>query len=119
MHAYVHLNTKEREPVEDAVRYLTRNAPHMRYDLYLARGWSIATGVIEGGCKHGVRDRMQRSGMKWARLGADAMLQLRTVRINGDWDDYQRFRRHAEQLRLYGAPPPLDLIEDQALALAS
>lgn len=113
------LTRSNRTPVDDAVRYFTRNAPLMRYDLCLARGWPIATGVIEGGCKHLVRGRMERSGMKWTRSGAQAMLDLRAVRINGDWDDYQLFRRHQEHQRLYGRCPPSACPEAQAVALAA
>ncbi len=113
------LNETQRKPVQDAVRYFTNNAPFMRYDVYLARGWPIATGAIEGGCKHVVRGRMTGSGMRWTRPGAQAMLHLRAVRINGDWDDYQRFHRHQEHLRLYASAPPTPCLEDQALALAA
>jgi len=82
------LATYRRAPVDAAIRYFTGNAPYMRYALYLSRGWPVATGDIEGGCKHMVRGRMEGSGMKWARPGADAMLQLRAARINDDWDSY-------------------------------
>jgi hypothetical protein len=108
-----------RKPVLDAIRYFTNHASSMRYDLYLARGWPIASGVIEGACKHVVRGRLDRSGMKWARSGAHAMLQLRTVRINGDWDAYQRFHRQQVHLRRYGTAAPPDHAEAQALALAA
>ena len=91
----------------------------MQYDLYLRRGWPVATGVIEGGCKHLVRGRMDGSGMKWARPGAEAMLQLRAARINDDWDGYQRFRRHREQLRLHGTAPPISYPEADVLAQAA
>ena len=111
--------SRRKPPIQDAIRYFTNHAPYMRYDLYLARGWPIATGVIEGACKHVVRDRLDRSGMKWARPGAHAMLQLRTVRINHDWDHYQRFHRHREHLRLYGTASAPSLAEAQALRLAA
>ncbi len=115
----VRLTRSKRTPVDDAVRYFTRNAPFMRYDLCLAHGWPIATGVIEGGCKHLVRGRMDGSGMKWTRHGAQAMLELRAVRINDDWDDYQLFRCHQEHQRLYGACAPPACPEAQAVALAA
>jgi hypothetical protein len=91
------------KPVRDAIRYFSNHAAFMRYDLYLARGWPIASGVIEGACKHVVRGRLDRSGMKWARPGAHAMLQLRAVRINDDWDSFQRFLHRQEHLRLYAS----------------
>jgi hypothetical protein len=107
------------QPVVDAIRYFTNHAGSMQYDVYLARGWPIASGVIEGACKHVVRGRLDRSGMKWARTGAHAMLQLRTVRLNDDWDDYQRFHRRREHLRLYGSSHLPDPAEAQALSLVA
>ena len=113
------LPSYRRKPVDDAIRYFTNHASSMRYDLYLARGWPIASGAIEGACKHVVRGRMDCSGMKWARPGANAMLKLRIVRINDDWDDYQRFHCQQEHLRLYGTSSHPGPIEAQALALAA
>jgi hypothetical protein len=66
-----------------------------------------------------VRDRMERAGMKWTRQGASAMLQLRTVRLNGDWAAYQRLHRHRVHLRLYGRDPFTDHPELHALAQAA
>lgn len=101
--AQTSLSAWRQAPVQAAIRYFTNNAALMHYDQYLASGWPIASGVIEGSCKHAVRGRLDRPGMKWARPGAHAMLQLRTTRINDDWDDYQRFLRHREHLHLYGS----------------
>jgi len=66
--------------------YLARNAPYMDYATYLARGWPIATGVIEGACRHLVKDRCERSGMRWTIAGAEALLHLRCVHENDDWE---------------------------------
>ena len=54
--------------------YLERNLPYIRYDEYLARGWTIATGVIEGACRHLVKDRCELTGMRWTIDGAEALL---------------------------------------------
>jgi len=69
----------------------------MRNDYYLVQGWPIATGVIEGTCHHLVKDRMEQSGMRWTQLGAQAVLDLRAVRIN-------RQRQHQ---RLCGVDSPI------------
>ena len=114
-----HLKDDWRKPVDEAIRYFTRNAPHMRYDLYLARGWPIASGVIEGACRHVVRDRLDCSGMIWSQPGAHAMLQLRAVRINSDWDDYQSFHSRCQHQRLYDSPPPHASPECQIFDLAA
>ena len=58
----------------------------MRYDEYLAAGYPIASGVIEGACRHFVKDRMERADMRWMIEGAQAMLDLRSAALNGDWN---------------------------------
>jgi len=88
--------------------YLERNAPYMDYAAYLARGWPIATGVIEGACRHLVKDRCELSGMRWTIDGAEALLHLRCVHENGDWDAYHAFRRRQRHQRLYALPYPHD-----------
>jgi len=86
--------------------YLARNAPYMQYATYLAHGWPIATGVIEGACRHVVKDRCEQSGMRWTIKGAEALLHLRCVHENGDWDTYHAFRRRQRHQRLYALPYP-------------
>jgi len=95
-------------------RYLKANASRMRYDDYLAKGYPIASGVIEGACRSYVKDRMERSGMRWTRAGAQAMLDVRSEYLNGDWAAFQAFRLRTETRRLYpnrtlldGVPWPL------------
>ena len=58
----------------------------MHYDEYLAKGYPIASGVIEGACRHVVKDRMERTGMGWTVPGAQAMLSLRCLWVGDDWD---------------------------------
>lgn len=81
--------------------YLQKNRERMRYHEYLAAGYPIATGVIEGACRHLVKDRMERSGMRWTLPGARAMLKVRSIFVNGDWASYQTLRIAAEQQKLH------------------
>jgi len=81
--------------------FLENNLHRMDYDLYLKAGYPISSGVIEGACRHVIKDRMERAGMRWKVPGANAMLQLRTIRANGDWDAFQAFRIEQERSRLY------------------
>jgi hypothetical protein len=81
--------------------YLRKNLARMRYDEYLAAGYPIASGVIEGACRYVVKDRMERAGMRWTVEGAQAMLALRTTYINGQWKDLQKYRIKQERQRLY------------------
>lgn len=68
--------------------YLEKNADRMRYDEYLRRGYPIATGVIEGACRHLVKDRMERSGMRWTLEGARAMLNVRAAFQSDHWRSF-------------------------------
>lgn len=81
--------------------YLESNLHRMHYEQYLLLGYPIATGVIEGACRHIVKDRMERAGMRWKTPGAQAMLELRVISINGDWKPFQAFRIEQETKRLY------------------
>ena len=83
------------------IGYLERNRRFMRYDKYLAAGFPIGSGVAEGACRHLVKDRMELTGMRWRIPGAQAMLNLRAVYLNGDWDAFQHHRIRAERRRLY------------------
>ena len=114
--------TQQRAALTRTIRYYRRNAPYMRYDAYLARGWPIGTGVVESACGHLVKDRLQQAGMRWTLPGAQAVLDLRAVRLSGEWDAYWPYHRQQQHQRRYGLPPrprPRD-IEDrcspQALA---
>ena len=81
--------------------YLEKNLHRMKYDDYLSAGYPIASGVIEGACRHVIKDRMERAGMRWKVPGAQAMLHLRTIHANGDWSSFQDFRIEQETNRLY------------------
>ena len=84
------------------IGYLENNRAHMKYDEYLAAGYPIGSGVAEGACRHVVKDRMEQTGMRWTVQGAQAMLHLRSIYLNGDWDSFLQHRIEAEQTTLYG-----------------
>ena len=73
------------------------NASRMRYHEYLRRGYPIATGIIEGACRHLVKDRMERSGMRWSITGAQAMLHVRAIHQSADLSDFHEQRICTEQ----------------------
>jgi hypothetical protein len=64
--------------------------------------------VIEGACRHYVKERMERSGMRWSKTGAQAMLDVRSEYLNGDWERFQAFRIRAETAKLYPHRATLD-----------
>lgn len=89
--------------LEKTVTYLHNHRHMMDYSYYLQKGYPIATGVIEGTCGSLVKDRTDRSAMKWTRAGAQAVLSLRALKRNADWDSYWDYHIHKEQQRLYAA----------------
>jgi len=95
------LRKSQREKLQALCNYLEKNLHRMRYDEYLAAGYPIASGVIEGACRYVVKDRMERAGMRWTVAGAQAMLDLRTTYVNGQWHDFQAHRIARERERLY------------------
>jgi hypothetical protein len=93
----------KRKTLEGVANYLYRNRARMRYDEYLARGWPIASGPVEGACKNLIKDRMERSGMRWTEQRAEAIVQLRAIYLSGDFDCYWQFHIEQDQRRLYPA----------------
>jgi hypothetical protein len=107
------LSDKEAEPVHKAADYIEKNQQRMRYDIALERGYPIATGVIEGACRHLVKDRMELTGARWRLNDAEAILRLRALHVSGDLDDYLGFHFQQDLRRNY-PPPPIPA--DQAAA---
>ena len=83
--------------------YFYRNRTRMRYHEYLAAGWPIASGPVEGACRNLIKDRMERSGMRWTEAMAEAIVKLRAIYLSGDLDRYWSFHIHCDQERLH--PP--------------
>ncbi len=96
------LRTAQKKVLKKVITYFDNHKHMMKYDEYLAMGLPIATGIIEGACGSLVKDRMERSGMKWTHYGAQAVLNLRALKRNGDWDKYWEFHIVNEHERLYG-----------------
>ena len=110
----------QRQAVRRTVGYYRRHQPYMRDDESLAQGWPIGTGVVEGACRHLVNDRVQPSGMRWTKDGAQGVLDLRVVRINGHWEAYGQCHRHQQHQRLYGRSTSAPaLVETRALEWAA
>ena len=91
----------ERAGADEAARYLENKSRYLRYDTALEKGWPIATGIIEGACRHIVKDRMDITGARWGLDGAEAILKLRTVIASGDFDDYWRYHLRREHERIH------------------
>ena len=91
----------KKRTITTVCNYLEANWQRMRYDEYLKAGYPIATGVVEGACRHLVKDRMERAGMHWTVPGAQAMLDVRSIYVCGLWETYQHYRIEREIEKLY------------------
>ena len=95
------LDKNARENADKAATYLTNKKTFLDYPTALKQGWPIATGIIEGACRHLVKDRMDLTGARWGLHGAEAILKLRALRCNGDFDTYWRYHLAQEQQRVH------------------
>ena len=95
----------ERKTLLKVITYFENNRDRMRYNEYLALGLPIASGPVEGACKNLLKDRMERSGMRWTQAMAEAIVRLRSLYLSGDLEDYWAFHVVQDQLRLH--PPGL------------
>ena len=93
----------ERAGADECARYLGNKKDYLGYATALEKGWPIATGIIEGACRHIVKDRMDITGARWGLAGAEAVLKLRALIATGDFEDYWRFHLRREHERIHHA----------------
>lgn len=110
----VQLSANERKPVDKAANYLEKSQQRLRYDKALQQGLPIATGVIEGACRHLVKDRMDITGARWGLERAEAILRLRSLKVSGDLDAYLEYHFEQERRRNYPETTMPLLIEEKA-----
>jgi len=104
------LSKPKREKLEQYLNYFAERRDYMKYDEYLVAGYPIGSGVVEGACRHLVKDRMEQTGMRWRIAGAQAILTLRAIYVNEDWKAFHADRIQTEQRRLYPYKNRLDAI---------
>jgi hypothetical protein len=90
------LDPRTRRGVDRCADYLLAKRAYLDYPTALKQGWPIATGIIEGACRHLVKDRMDLTGARWGLHGAEAVLKLRALRSNGDFEQYWTFHLNQE-----------------------
>jgi hypothetical protein len=95
------LTASQRHGADTCARYLGTKRDYLHYDQALQAGWPIATGIIEGACRHIIADRLSIGGARWGLDGAEAVLTLRAVISTGDFEEYWRFHLAREHQRLY------------------
>jgi len=95
------LSQYKKKELAKAIQYFHNNRHRMKYHEYLKQGYLIGSGVVKGACRHVVKDRMELTGMRWRVPGAQAILKLRAVLINGDWEEFQQDLRAENCRKLY------------------
>ena len=93
---------KNREAIDKCAGYLQKNRGRLCYGEALSSGFPIASGVIEGACRHLINDRLDITGARWSLQGAEAILKLRSLNSSGDWEEYWSFHRSRSGERNYG-----------------
>jgi hypothetical protein len=91
------LSPSQRKPADEAATYLTNKAPYLDYPTALTQGWPIATGIVEGACRHLIKDRFDITGARWGLAGAEAILKLRAIIANGDFQEYWQYHLAQER----------------------
>ena len=104
------LEPNKRQAADRCADYLLAKRPYLDYPTALQNGWPIATGVIEGACRHLVKDRMDITGARWGLAGAEAILTLRALISNGDFDQYWTFHLAQEHCRVHASRYALGVI---------
>lgn len=87
------IQTRNQKRFEAILNYLQKRVSMMRYDELRERDLDVSTGIVEGAVRHVIAKRFDSGGMRWIRERAEALLQLRCIEINGDWDKFTRFVR--------------------------
>jgi hypothetical protein len=93
----------ERQGADECARYLDNKEEYLDYAAALAKGWPIATGIVEGACRYLIKDRMDITGARWSLEGAEAVLKLRALIASGDFEAYWRFHLRREHERIHHA----------------
>jgi hypothetical protein len=104
------LEPNKRQAADRCSDYLLAKRPYLDYPTALHEGRPIATGVIEGACRHLVKDRMDITGARWGLAGAEAILTLRALISNGDFDQYWTFHLAQEHRRVHASRYALGVI---------
>lgn len=116
-------NKGRRNRLGQAINYLDKRLPHMNYQSLLKQDLEIATGIVEGTVKNLIGARFDFGGSRWIRERAEALLHLRCIDRNGQWDSFIQWvhdqdvgalRRGARIRIQQAAPAPLPTVEKAA-----
>jgi Uncharacterised protein family (UPF0236) len=105
-----------REALEEQIGYFEPRQAMMQYDRWLDQDLVIASGQVEGAVRHLVGERLDCSGMRWVQGKAEAVLHLRCIELNGDWDKFVKWHQRRTQAHLQRTKR-CKILTDQPLTL--
>ena len=88
------------DPLEKQIAYFERHQDKMLYKTYRDQGLFYGSGVIEGGCKSVIGQRLKESGMFWTEAGATSVLNLRLALKSNRWDECWNRLNHSDYLKI-------------------
>ena len=93
-----------REQLKKVMGYLNKRLDKMNYKALQEQDLEISSGAVEGAVNYVIAKRFDSGGMRWIKERAEALLQLRCIEINGDWDAFISFvhdktTRNAQQTK--------------------
>lgn len=106
-----------RQALLAVIDYLEARVDMMRYGEWLEQDLVIATGQVEGAVRHLVGERFDCAGMRWVQAKAEALLHLRCIELNGDWERFVAWTQKRIQRRLRHRNS-VKVLTDQPLELA-
>jgi len=95
------LTKTKKEQIQKTITYFDNHKGKMNYKSYLAKGYPVSSALVESTCGHLVKERMEQSGMRWVCEGAQNMLDLRALKINGDLEDFMQFVTESNQHKCF------------------
>jgi len=82
---------KKKQTLKDIANYMARRVDMMNYDVLERADLELGSGMVEGAVRYVVAQRFDEGGMRWIRERAEALLQLRCIEINDDWEAFCEF----------------------------
>jgi hypothetical protein len=84
-------NKGKRDRLSEVIKYFSKRLDMMNYGSLRAQDLEIASGMVEGAVKHVIAKRFDNGSMRWIKERAEALLQLRCIEINEDWESFVAF----------------------------
>jgi len=91
------LSQLKKDKIEKVITYFTNHKHKMNYKKFIEKGYPISSALAESTCGYLVKDRMEQSGMRWSSKGAQNMLDLRAVKLNGNMESFINFVNQKER----------------------